>query len=301
MLILKNPKIAVPVVLFAGLIWSFGPLVVRYMNDPQLIPWQYIFGRGLTIFILLNLYLFFEEGKEFYKNYFKIGISGLIGGSGLGVAMICFMFSITNTSAAITLLCLAAMPFFTALLAFLFLREKITLNVWISIIIATIGISIMAIGTDNQNTIVGFIFGITSSVGFSVFSVSLRWRKETPKFTTTAFAGFFCVIFASIMILTNDLVFFSSSYNSALFSLHGTLVCLGLILYSIGSKAIPAAELTLLSLTEVIGGIFWVWLPLFGINEIPTNNTIIGGFFLFVSLTYYSLVMRWNKRYIGLN
>jgi drug/metabolite transporter (DMT)-like permease len=301
MLILKNPKIAVPVVLFAGLIWSFGPLVVRYMNDPQLIPWQYIFGRGSTIFILLNLYLFFEEGKDFYKNYFKIGISGLIGGSGLGIAMICFMFSITNTSAAITLLCLAAMPFFTALLAFLFLKEKITLNVWISIIIATIGISIMAIGTDNQNTMVGFIFGITSSVGFSIFSVSLRWRKETPKFTTTAFAGLFCVIFASIMILTNDLVFFSSSYNSALFSLHGTLVCLGLILYSIGSKAIPAAELTLLSLTEVIGGIFWVWLPLFGINEIPTNNTIIGGFFLFVSLTYYSLVMRWNKRYIGLN
>ena len=41
----------------------------------------------------------------------------------------------------------------------------------------------------------------------------------------------------------------------------------GLILYSIGSKAIPAAELTLLSLTEIIGGIFWVWLPFFGINE----------------------------------
>ena len=82
---------------------------------------------------------------------------------------------------------------------------------------------------------------------------------------------------------------------------HGTLVCLGLILYSIGSKAIPAAELTLLSLTEVIGGIFWVWLPLFGINEIPTTNTIVGGFFLFVSLVYYSLIMRWNKRYIALN
>ena len=301
MLILKDPKIAVPVVLFAGLIWSFGPLAVRYMDEPHLIPWQYIFGRGLTIFILLNLYLYFEEGQEFYKNYFKMGASGLVGGSGLGVAMICFMFSITNTSAAITLLCLAAMPFFTALLAFLFLKEKISLNVWVSILIATIGIGIMAIGNTSETSLIGFVFGITSSVGFSVFSVSLRWRKETPKFTTTAFAGFFCVIFASIMILSKDLVFFSSSFNSSLFSLHGTLVCLGLILYSIGSKAIPAAELTLLSLTEVIGGIFWVWLPLFGINEIPTTNTIIGGFFLFISLTYYSLVMRWNKRYIGLN
>ena len=301
MLILKNPKIAVPVVLFAGLIWSFGPLVVRYMDEPHLVPWQYIFGRGLTIFVLLNLYLYFEEGIDFWKNYLKIGKSGIIGGCGLGVAMISFIYSITNTSAAITLLCLAAMPFFTALLAFLFLKESISLNVWISIFIATVGIVIMALGNNEKNSLVGFIFGMTSSIGFSAFSVSLRWRKETPKFTTVAIAGLFCFVFATIMILFNEQAFFSSSYNGALFSLHGTLVCLGLILYSIGSKAIQAAELTLLSLTEVIGGIFWVWLPLFGINEVPDSNTIIGGFFLFISLFYYSLVMRWNKRYIGLN
>ena len=246
MIELKNEKLAVPVVLFAGLIWSFGPLVVRYMNDPHLVPWQYIFGRGLTIFLILNLYLFFEEGINFYKNYKKVGKSGLIGGLGLGVAMISFIYSITNTSAAITLLCLAAMPFFTALLAFLFLKEKISLNVWISIFIATIGIIIMAIGNTEKNSLVGFIFGMTSSIGFSVFSVTLRWRKETPKFTTVALAGLFCFLFATSMILFKNQSFFSSSYNSTLFSLHGTLVCFGLILYSIGSKAIAAAELTLL-------------------------------------------------------
>ena len=301
MLELKNPKIAVPVVLFAGILWSFGPLVVRYMDNPNQVPWQYIFGRGLTIFILLNLFLYFEEGIKFYKNYLKMGYSGIIGGSGLGVAMISFIYSITNTSAAITLLCLAAMPFFTALLAFLFLKEKISLNVWISIFIATVGIIIMAFGTTGSNSVVGFIFGMLSSIGFSVFSVTLRWRTETPKFTTVAFSGFFCFVFASIMLLSTNQVFFSTSYNGALFSLHGTLVCLGLILYSIGSKAIPAAELTLLSLTEVIGGIFWVWLPILGINEVPGTYTIVGGFFLFISLIYYSLLMRWNKRFIALN
>ena len=301
MLELRNPRIAIPVVLFAGLLWSFGPLVVRYMDNPQLVPWQYIFGRGLTIFILLNLYLFFEEGKNFYKNYYKIGLSGVIGGSGLGIAMITFIYSITNTSAAVTLLCLAAMPFFTALLAFLFLREKISLSVWISILIASVGIVIMALDNTGEKSLTGFVFGLTSSLGFSVFSVTLRWRKETPKFTTVAFSGLFCFVFASVIILSNDLKFFSTSYNGVLFSLHGTLVCFGLILYSIGSKAIPAAELTLLSLTEVVGGIFWVWVPIFGINEVPSTNTIIGGFFLFVSLFYYSLIMRWNKRYIALN
>ena len=301
MLELKNPKIAVPVVLFAGILWSFGPLVVRYMDNPNQVPWQYIFGRGLTIFILLNLYLYFEEGIKFYKNYLKMGYSGIIGGTGLGIAMISFIYSITNTSAAITLLCLAAMPFFTALLAFLFLKEKISLNVWISIFIATIGIIIMAFGSTGSNSLVGFIFGMLSSIGFSIFSVTLRWRTQTPKFTTVAFSGFFCFVFAAIMLLSTKQVFFSTSYNGALFSLHGSLVCLGLILYSIGSKAIPAAELTLLSLTEVIGGIFWVWLPILGINEVPDTYTIVGGFFLFISLIYYSLLMRWNKRFIALN
>ena len=298
---LKNEKIAIPVVLLAGLIWSFGPLVVRSMNEPNLVPWQYIFVRGLTIFLIINFYLFFEEGKNFYKNYFKIGISGIIGGTGLGIAMITFIYSITNTSAAITLLCLAAMPFFTALLGFLFLKEKVSVNVWASIFIATVGIIIIALGNIEKKSLLGLIFGMTSSIGFSVFSVSLRWKKETPKFTTVAFSGFFCFTIAAIIIYNSNIPFLSTSYNSALFSIHGTLVCMGLILYSIGSKAIPAAELTLLSLTEVIGGIFWVWVPILGINEIPSTNTIIGGFFLFMSIIYYSLTIKTNRRFIALN
>ena len=178
---------------------------------------------------------------------------------------------------------------FYSFIGFYFLKEQISINVWISIIVASVGIAIMAFGSTGENSLVGLVFGITSSIGFSVFSVTLRWRKETPKFTTVAFAGFFCFVFATIMILFKGQVFFSTSYNSSLFSLHGTLVCLGLILYSIGSKAIPAAELTLLSLTEVIGGIFWVWLPVFGINEVPDTNTIIGGFF-FCFYLYFIIV-----------
>ena len=298
---LKNEGVAIPVVLIAGILWSFGPLVVRYMNQPELVPWQYLFARGITIFILLNIYLFFEEGLDFYKNYLKIGLSGLVGGVGLGTAMITFIWSITHTTAAITLLCLSAMPFITALLGFLFLKEKISINVWVAIIIATIGIFIMAIGDFEKGSLFGLTFGLISALGFSVFSVSLRWRKETPKFTTVAIAGIFCALISSVVIIETQSNFLSSSLNQGLFSVHGTLVCLGLILYSIGSKNIPAAELTLLSLTEVIGGIFWVWLPILGINEIPSNTTVIGGFLIFLAIIYYSLVIKNNRRFIALN
>ncbi len=298
---LKDPKLSIPIVLLAGILWSFGPYVVRHIDNAHLVPWQYLFTRGIIIFILLNLYLYFEEGIDFLNNYKKIGISGLIGGVGLGIAMMTFIWSITNTSAAVTLLCLASMPFITALLGFLFLKEKVSISVWISILIACVGIIIMSLDNAEKSSILGLIFGMLSALGFAVFSVSLRWKKDTPKFTTVAIAGIFCAIFSGTIIIFFDLNFLSSGKNEALFATHGTLVCLGLILYSIGSKNIPAAELTLLSLTEVIGGIFWVWLPWLGINEIPSTNTIIGGFFIFISIFYYSLIIQNNKRFIGLN
>ena len=298
---LKNPRIAIQVVLIAGIFWSFGAYVVRLIDQPQTVPWQYLFTRGIVIFTLLNFYLYLEEGIGFYKNYQKAGISSLVGGIGLGIAMITFIWSITNTTAAITLLCLAAMPFITALLGYIFLKENVSIGAWVSIGIATIGIMIMALGNTEKNSIYGLVFGLVSALGFSIFSVSLRWRKETPKFTTVAIAGLFCFLFSTVIILSYDLKFLSSGKNEGLFALHGTIVCLGLILYSIGSKNIQAAELTLLSLTEIIGGIFWVWLPWLGINEIPSTNTIIGGFFIFMAIFYYSLLIKNNRRFIGLN
>ena len=298
---IKDEKIAIPIVLIAGLFWSFGPLVIRYVDQPELFPWQYLFARGLIIFIILNFYLYLNEGTRFVKNYLRIGLSGIVGSVGLASAMMSFIWSITHTSVAITLLCLAAMPLITALLGFIFLKEKISINTWISIIVAAIGIYIMAMNDQKIDNTTGLVFGLTSAFGFSIFSISLRWRKETPQFTTVSLAGLICVLVSFYIIIQSNSSLFSSSKNEMLFSLHGTLVCIGLILYSIGSKHLPAAELTLLSLTEIIGGIFWVWLPLFGINEVPSTNTIIGGFLIFISLIYYSLLTKNNRRFIGLN
>lgn len=298
---IRDERVAIPVVLIAGFFWSFGPLIIRYADQPELVPWQYLFARGTVIFVVLNCYLYLNEGINFVNNYFKIGLSGIVGSVGLASAMMSFIWSITHTSVAVTLLCLSAMPLITALLGFIFLREQISINTWVSIIIAAIGIIIMSFNNERIGTIDGLVYGLLSAIGFSIFSISLRWRKETPQFTTVSLAGLICVAVSAYIIIQSNSVFFSSSKNEMLFSLHGSLVCIGLILYSIGSKHIAAAELTLLSLTEVIAGIFWAWLPLFGINEVPSTNTIIGGFLIFISLFYYSLLTKKNRRFIGLN
>ena len=262
---------------------------MRYIEDARSVPWLYLFFRGSTIFVLLNLYLLVKEGKSFIKNYKKIDLSIIIGGAGFATAFIGFIWSITHTSAAVTLMMLAAMPFMTAILGYIFLKEKVSLTTLFAIIIAAVGITFMAFNSSKAGTLFGLMLGLLSSLGFSIGSVSLRWNKRTPTFTTVSLAGLFCAIISLAVLIISEQSFFTTFRNSSLSALHGTLVCSGLILYSIGSKNLPAADLTLLSLTEVLGGIFWVWLPILGINEIPTTNTIIGGFILTFAILFYSL------------
>tara|TARA_X000001036_G_scaffold259325_2_gene241098 strand:- start:2933 stop:3826 length:894 start_codon:yes stop_codon:yes gene_type:complete len=285
---IKNNS-AILIILIAGLFWSFGPLVVRYIDDAHLIPWQYLFFRGSIIFLVLNIYLFLSEGIKFISNYNRIGLSGLIGGVSLGIANITFILSITTTTAAVTMMMLATQPFVAAILAYVFLKEKISLTTLIAIIIAAAGIIFMSFDSKGEGTLFGLLNGLLSSLGFAGFTVSLRWRKKTPKFTTVSIAGIFCAIVAVLVLILNDSNIFISVKNSSLSALHGFLVCTGLILYSAKSKYLPATDLTLLSLTEVLGGIFWVWLPIFGINEVPSVNTLIGGAIITSAIIFYGV------------
>ncbi len=282
-------------VLLAGLIWSFGPLVVRNMDNAELVPWQYSLIRGSAIFIILNLYLFLTEGSKFTNNYNKIGLSGIIGGISLGIANLTFILSLTSTSAAVTLLMLGALPFLAAIIAYIFLNEKISKTTFIAIIIAAAGIIFMCFDSIQTGTLFGLVNGLVSSLGFAVFTVTLRWKKNTPKLTTVSIAGIFAAAISLVVIFYNGSNVLMSLKNTSLSSLHGFLVCSALILYSAKSKYLPAADLTLLSLTEILGGIFWVWLPLFGINEVPSNNTIIGGVIITLAIIFYGFNTR---RYI---
>jgi len=288
-------------VLFSGILWSFGALIVRNLENPSEVAWQYLLFRGITVFIFLNIFLLIKEGKSFINNYSHIGLSGCLGGFGIALAAIGFIWSLTSTTAANTLLMLAVMPFITAILAYIFLKEKVSITTWISIAIASIGIIFMAYNNTDFKDFFGIICGLISSLGFAIFAVTLRWKKDMPKFTTVAMGGLICFIISLIFLLYLENDFILNYKNSSLSVLHGFLVCFGFVLFTMGSKNLPAAELTLLSLTEVLGGVFWVWLPIFGINEVPTISTIIGGSIITLSIIYYSFFAQKKRHFMGLS
>tara|TARA_Y100000590_G_scaffold321136_1_gene363571 strand:+ start:5090 stop:5998 length:909 start_codon:yes stop_codon:yes gene_type:complete len=288
-------------VFFAGIFWSFGAPTVRYMTNAHEYVFQYLFYRGFAIAFILIFYLILREGNLFYKNFFKVGISGILGGIFLSTAFIGFIYSITMTSAAVTLFMLAAMPFIAAIVGYFVLGEKLRSLTLVSMVIAFIGVLIMIYNDSIEGSVLGAFLGFLSATGFAFYTVTIRWKPETPKFTTVVLAGLFCSIF-SFFVLGFSFKPFNTMpiVNSYLSLLHGSLVASGLILYSLGAKYLPSAELALLSLMEVVGGVLWVWLPLFGINEEPSLTVILGGIVITGAVVIHAFGAKKNRQPVTL-
>ena len=179
---MKDHTSSVLIVILAGLIWSFGAVVVKSMTEPQSYQLPYLIIRVLTVAIIVGSYLFLSDKKNFISNLIKIDKVTIFGGFLLTVTFIGFIFSITNTTAAVTLLMLALMPFFASLIAFIFIKEKITKKNLIAMIIAFFGIIVMVLQSQLSGSTFGLVTGFISSVGFAGFTVALRSKTNTEKF-----------------------------------------------------------------------------------------------------------------------
>ncbi len=278
--------------LAAGLIWSFGAPTIRYMIDAQIYQWHYLFCRGITVATILVIFLLYKEGLSFRHNFKKVGLSGLLGGVGLAFAFIFFIFGMTFTSAATTLFMIGTQPLFSGLFAYIFLREHVRSATVVACVISLLGMFLMAYNDWQAGTLLGWLFGLLCSIGFSVFAVTLRWRPDTPKFTTIIIAGITCSLFSIIMITISGDEYTMPMRNVLLSMLHGSFVAVGLICLSIGARYLPAAEFMLLSLLEVVGGVLWCWMPIFGINEVPSSVTLLGGATIIFAIAYHAVGIR---------
>jgi DME family drug/metabolite transporter len=287
-------------VFFTGTIWSFGALIVRYMVEAQTYQWHYLFYRGMMVTVVLLVFLMAREGVAFLSKFKRIGLSGFFGACGLVAAFSGFIWSITLTTAANTLFMLAVTPFIAAILGIVFLREKIRSATWAAMVITLVGVLVMVVEGLETGNILGILIALVSTVGFAVFSVSLRWRKETPQFTTVALAGVLCVLFTLVILFFHNETLTMPLRNVYLSMLHGFIISVGLISFSFGAKYLPAAELTLLSLIEVVGGVLWVYLPVFGIHEVPSMLTVVGGITVLCAIVLDGVGVRHQRRMIGM-
>ena len=140
----------------------------------------------------------------------------------------------------------------------------------------------LALDLGGGAALLGNLAALGSAFGFAVFTVALRWGRSGDMLPAVFLSGIFAIFITSSICLLSGLSFKISVNDSSIAMGMGVFqVGAGLVLYTLGSKTLPAAELTLLSLAEVLLGPLWVYLFL---NEVATLNTLLGGLVLLLAI-----------------
>ncbi|MHA1599809.1 MAG: DMT family transporter [Alphaproteobacteria bacterium] len=275
-----NYRQGVFLVLLAGVCWSTMGLGIRYMEIANV--WQILFYRSWALMPFLLLIITLRSGGKPLPVIRKAGVAGVVGGLGLVFAFTGGIFAIQTTTFANAMYLFAAAPYFEALLGYFILREVVRRATWIAMAVAVIGIAFMVWEGVTIGHMNGNLAALLSALGFAVFTIALRWRKLDDMMPTVFLAGIFAII-------TSGIVCFSMGYtlniprNDILIALSMGVfqVGAGLTLYTLGSKSVPAAELTLLSMIEVVLGPLWVWMAL---GETAGFYTLLGGAVLLIAI-----------------
>ena len=199
----------------------------------------------------------------------------MLGGIGLVFAFAGAIYAFQTTTVANALLFFAASPFVAAVLGRIVLREAVRPATWVAIGIAVFGILIMVRDGLDTGAFVGNMAALLSAAGFGTFSVVLRWGRVGDMLPAVLLGGVFSAIVAAVVLVVQGAVIVVSVHDMGVaLAIGAFVVALGLVLFTLGSRVVPAAELTLLSLIEVLLGPIWVWLFL---GETASGNTLIGG------------------------
>jgi drug/metabolite transporter (DMT)-like permease len=176
----------------------------------------------------------------------------------------------------------AASPIFTAILGWLILGERVRRATWISIALAAIGMFIMVREGLAAGEAAGNIAAVLSALGFASFTITLRWGRTEDTTPSIVLGGLFSMLIAVLMLpLQGETLAAPLSDIVIALVLGACLLGTGLVLYTIGARVVPAAELTLLSMVEVLLAPIWVWLVL---GESASAATFLGGAILLAAI-----------------
>ncbi len=267
-------------VLVAGLLWSFMGLAIRQVEVAG--TWGIVLWRSVGMVPVLFAWITWRSGGHPFRQVRKVGVAGVIGGLGLVLAFAGSIFAFQTTTVANAVFLFAASPFFAAVLGWLVLREPVRRATWIAIGVACLGILVMVREGLAAGAMAGNLSALGSALGFAAFTITLRWGKMDDMMPAVMLGGIFAILLGTLVLAVQGETMWVPPRDIAVaMTMGAVLLATGMVLYTLGSRVVPAAELTLLSMVEVMLGPVWVWLFL---NETATTGTFVGGAILLAAI-----------------
>ena len=266
-------------VLSAGLCMSLGGPIIRLADDST--PWQFLFYRSLGAAAIILVY-FLVTRRPVLDLIRSAGVNGLVGGLGLAVAFTGYVWGVMHSTVANALFLISASPLVAAFLGWMVLRERVARSMWFAMFGVIVGVTIMIGEGLAEADLLGDLAALASAVGFAVFSVAIRRGRDTDMSPTILIGAAITTAFSAVMAAASGTGLAAPMMDVGLAAAYGVLVIgAGIFMLTIGARNVPAAELLVLSLTEVVFASIWVWLA-FG--EVPSVLTLVGGLIILGSI-----------------
>jgi len=256
-------------VIICGLLWSTAGVGVRYISDAS--GWHIVFFRSIGLIITILTVMAWRNKGDLIAPLKRTNTLSLLAGIFLGASFFGNIFALLHTSVANVTFLLSSSPFIAALLGWFILGERVKKRTWAAIALTSVGVSVMVGNALSGDGIIGMAFALMMAVCYAAFSVVMRRGKGSDMLPAALIGGLFSMLVAALAI---DDFAISLADLAICLALGFFQMGLALVLFISGSKHVPAAELTLLTMLEVILSPIWVW---FLFNEHPGNWTLIGG------------------------
>ena len=273
-------------IFFGALSLSFGGLIVKSFEGATL--WQILFWRSLFFSLTVLTFLIITYRSKVLKSFYESGLPGFIGGLILSIGFCGYVFAMYNTTVANTNFIISLQILFLAIFGFFFLKEKINLITFISIILAMSGVLLMVGNSLSPGELSGNLAAFTMPITFAVLIMIVRKFPSVDMVPAQFVAGISsCLIGLSlsptIMISPHDIFL---GFLAGFFQ-----IGFGFIFITIGARTTPSAMVGIIMLSESVLGPIWAFLF---VSEIPSLYGLIGGAIILfaVLLQFYTLLKK---------
>lgn len=256
-------------VALAAVVWSTAGVLQRQLSVGVATQ---VAGRALFAAVAVAAYVAVVERGRVREACRSLGYAGLGFAVSLAVASGAFIVALNHASVAQVLFIQSIAPVLAALLGRALLGESVSRRTSVAMVVALLGVGVM-VGSPGGGSALGSGLAVVMALGFAVGIVTARHRRDVSMAPATVLAQLMLLVAAApFAVAENPHV--SAPDVVWLVLLGAGQIGLGLILFTIGARLIPAAQVALISLLEVVLGPMWVWLAM---GERPGAATFAGG------------------------
>jgi drug/metabolite transporter (DMT)-like permease len=253
-------------VALAAVAWSTAGLFQRELSAG--IGTQ-LAGRAAFAVVGVFAFVAIAERGAVLRAFRAIGRDGLVVAGLMAVSSGAFIVALNYTTVANVLFMQALAPVLAAVLG-TFVGEPVARRTWVAMTVAVLGVGLMVGGPDHPS-VAGVSISLLMSVSFAAVIVITRHRRDVSMAPATCLSQLLVLLFAAPFADPGEI----GGRDLLLLAALGIgQIGLGLIFLSLGARLIPAAEVALITLLEIVLGPLWVWIAL---SERPGAATLTGG------------------------